>query len=70
MQVTDNIPQLDDFYHVPESIKSPVLKILSDLELKHNIKIIFAIESGSRAWGLSPPPKWLYPKNQTAFWRH
>ncbi len=28
MQVTDNIPQLDDFYHVPESIKSPVLKIL------------------------------------------
>jgi len=53
MQVTDHTPQLDDFYHIPESIKSEVLKILSDLELKHNIKIIFAIESGSRAWGFA-----------------
>jgi predicted nucleotidyltransferase len=30
-------------------------KILDDIELKHNIKFVFAIESGSRAWGMASP---------------
>ena len=36
-------------------IKSEVLTTLSDLEFKYNIKIITAIESGSRAWGFASP---------------
>ncbi len=30
-------------------------QILEDIEKKHNIKIIFAVESGSRVWGMDSP---------------
>lgn len=32
-----------------------VLKLLKDLEKKHNIKFLLAVEGGSRATGLAAP---------------
>ena len=32
-----------------------ILPILEDIEQKYNIKIIFAVESGSRVWGMDSP---------------
>ena len=31
--------------------KKDIIKLIKGVEKKHNIKIIWAIESGSRAWG-------------------
>lgn len=39
--------------HVNENIRTEVLNRLHELELKYDIKVIHAIESGSRAWGFS-----------------
>lgn len=36
-------------------MKSKILKSLADLEAERNIKILFAAESGSRAWGFPSP---------------
>ncbi len=32
-------------------MKSKILDILSDLESQKNVKVLYAAESGSRAWG-------------------
>lgn len=37
------------------SVKENILKKLSDIEKAENIKILHAIESGSRAWGFASP---------------
>jgi uncharacterized protein len=40
---------------IEESIKSEILNRLRDAEREHAIKIIYACESGSRAWGFESP---------------
>ncbi|MBK9257020.1 MAG: nucleotidyltransferase domain-containing protein [Saprospiraceae bacterium] len=36
-------------------MKAKILNILSDLESQKNVKILYAAESGSRAWGFPSP---------------
>ena len=33
-----------------EKIKKEIVKICKEIEKKHNVKILFAVENGSRAW--------------------
>lgn len=45
-------------YHAPtltEDARSQANKRLGQLEAKHNIRVVFAVESGSRAWGFQSP---------------
>ena len=37
------------------SIKDNILQHLSDIEAKHDVTVLFAVESGSRAWGFESP---------------
>lgn len=45
-------------YHAPtltDAIRREASKRLGQLEAKHDIKVVFAVESGSRAWGFQSP---------------
>lgn len=36
-------------------IKTEILKRIQQVEMEHNVKVIYAIESGSRSWGFASP---------------
>ena len=40
---------------IPENIRSEILQRLAKAEEEHCVRILFAIESGSRAWGFASP---------------
>lgn len=40
---------------IPDEIRSEVLQRLANAEAEHGVRILFAIESGSRAWGFASP---------------
>ena len=40
---------------IPENIRSEILRRLAKAEEEHCVRILFAIESGSRAWGFASP---------------
>ncbi len=40
---------------IPENIREEIMRRLADVEKSHNVKIIYAVESGSRAWGFPSP---------------
>ena len=40
---------------IPEHIKTEIMRRLRDAEAEHGMRILFAIESGSRAWGFASP---------------
>jgi uncharacterized protein len=40
---------------IPEDIRIEIMKRLAKAESEHNVRILFAIESGSRAWGFASP---------------
>jgi len=54
---------------IEESIKKEILERLQAAELEHDMRIVLAIESGSRAWGFASPDsdydvRFLYVRNQ------
>ncbi len=40
---------------IEEHIKKEILKRIRDAEKEHNVKVLYAVESGSRAWGFESP---------------
>lgn len=40
---------------IPEDIRSEILRRLVKTEDEHGVRILFAVESGSRAWGFASP---------------
>ena len=40
---------------VNREIQVEVLKLLGDIESRHSVRILWAVETGSRAWGFSSP---------------
>jgi predicted nucleotidyltransferase len=40
---------------IPEDINSEILERLRNAEVEHGVRILLAIESGSRAWGFASP---------------
>lgn len=37
------------------NMEKKILKILTDIEKEHNVEVLYACESGSRAWGFASP---------------
>ena len=40
---------------IPEDVQEEIVKRLRGVEAEHQVKILIAIESGSRAWGFASP---------------
>jgi len=40
---------------IPADVRTEILRRIAAAEAEHNIKVIYAIESGSRAWGFASP---------------
>jgi uncharacterized protein len=40
---------------IPSEVHTEILKRIKAAEQEHNVKVLFAIESGSRAWGFASP---------------
>lgn len=40
---------------IPEDVRSEILQRIRNTEIEHNVKVLYAIESGSRAWGFASP---------------
>jgi predicted nucleotidyltransferase len=40
---------------ISEDIRTEILRRLGGVEVEHSVRILFAIESGSRAWGFASP---------------
>ncbi|RYY74286.1 MAG: nucleotidyltransferase domain-containing protein [Gammaproteobacteria bacterium] len=40
---------------IPEDIRAEIIKRIRNAEIEHNVKILYAVESGSRAWGFASP---------------
>ncbi|MCU7834934.1 MAG: nucleotidyltransferase domain-containing protein [gamma proteobacterium symbiont of Taylorina sp.] len=40
---------------IADSVKKEILKRIRNAEIEHNVKVLYAIESGSRAWGFESP---------------
>jgi hypothetical protein len=40
---------------IPDSVRKEILRRIRKAEQEHNVRVLFAIESGSRAWGFASP---------------
>ncbi|MES2675504.1 MAG: nucleotidyltransferase domain-containing protein [Pseudomonadota bacterium] len=40
---------------IPENIHIEILARIRNAEIEHNVKVLYAVESGSRAWGFASP---------------
>jgi predicted nucleotidyltransferase len=43
------------YLHLKNIMKEKILQKLKEIELQKNVEILFAVESGSRAWGFASP---------------
>lgn len=40
---------------IDKSVRAEILRRISNAEKEHNVKVLYAVESGSRAWGFESP---------------
>ncbi|MGV6852248.1 MAG: nucleotidyltransferase domain-containing protein [bacterium] len=40
---------------IPQSVQQEIQQRIDSVEQEHNVKVIYAVESGSRAWGFASP---------------
>jgi len=40
---------------IEQSVKDEIMKRIRDAEAEHGVKVLYAVESGSRAWGFASP---------------
>ena len=40
---------------IPDEVAVDILKRIAKAETEHDVKVLYAIESGSRAWGFASP---------------
>lgn len=50
-----NMPSILSAHPVAPEIRQRVLQELVDIEAQHDVKVLFACESGSRGWGFASP---------------
>lgn len=51
----NNKPALLSAHPVDDAIRARVLQALDQIEAEHDVKVLFACESGSRGWGFASP---------------
>lgn len=51
----DAMPQAPDPHEIPPQIRAAIEAELDTIECEHNVRVLWAIESGSRAWGFPSP---------------
>ncbi|MGL4233497.1 MAG: DNA polymerase beta superfamily protein, partial [Casimicrobium sp.] len=40
---------------IPEEVRAEIMRRMRSAEKEHDVRILLAIESGSRAWGFASP---------------
>jgi hypothetical protein len=55
MGSTENFGAVRSAHPVEPEVRSRVLAELDDIERRHDVKVLFACESGSRGWGFASP---------------
>lgn len=56
------------------NIEEVIQEKLREIELRENVKVLYAVESGSRAWGVASPDsdydvRFIYVRNQKDYLR-
>lgn len=51
----NNKPTLLSAHPIDDTIRARVLQALNQIEAEHDVKVLFACESGSRGWGFASP---------------
>lgn len=49
------IPQVLSAHPIAPEVRQRVLQALTEIEARHDVKVLFACESGSRGWGFASP---------------
>lgn len=53
--VMSNVNQASPMSKIPEPVRAELLERMRKAEREHNVRILLAVESGSRAWGFESP---------------
>ena len=50
-----NKPTLPSAHPIAPEVRQRVIQALADIETRHDVRVLFACESGSRGWGFASP---------------